>query len=131
MVQPRVWLMTGIALAGLAVGMGAFGAHWLKDRLAVNQRGETFETAARYQMYHALALIALGLWAERNARRRGIAAGVCFLLGTVIFSGSLYILALSNVTGWGAVAPIGGVFQLLGWGLWFFTAVTEKSTESS
>lgn len=121
-----LWLLIGILLAATGVGIGAFGAHGLKDTLAATGRAENFETGVKYQMYHALALIAVALWAQRANPATSITGiGICFAAGIVIFSGSLYILAVTNVTKWGMVTPIGGVLFLVGWGLWAWKAISE------
>jgi len=107
----------GALSAFLAVAAGAFGAHALRGAIAPD-RLQVFETAARYQMFHALALIAVHLVrAQRgDASRRALGvAGALFAAGTVLFSGSLYALALSGARRWGAVTPIGGVAFLAGW----------------
>jgi uncharacterized membrane protein YgdD (TMEM256/DUF423 family) len=111
-----LWLRIGALLGGLAVAAGAFGAHGLKDRLDARAL-ELFETAARYQMYHALALLAVGLWLQSAPipRLAGQVAGWGFLVGTLVFSGSLYLLALSGQRWLGAITPIGGVAFLVGW----------------
>lgn len=102
----------GALNAAVAVGAGAFAAHGLRDRL--DPRGlEVFETAARYQMYHAIAIVLAGILATRGAQ----AAGWIFQAGVVLFSGSLYVLALTGVKGLGAITPLGGVAFLAGW-LW-------------
>lgn len=97
-------------LAGSAVALGAFGAHALKNILEPKYL-EIFETAVRYQMYHALALLALGLagWKGRSS--------LWLLAGTLIFSGSLYLLAFTRVDILGAITPIGGILQIVGWGM--------------
>lgn len=103
------------ALSGcIAVACGAFGAHALKARLTPEQL-QVWETAARYQMYHALALVAVGLLVSRNPSTWGTRAGWSFLLGTLLFSGSLYALAMSGIRGLGAITPLGGVAFLAGW----------------
>lgn len=108
--------------AGLAVAAGAFGAHALRARLSPEALG-AFETGARYQMYHALALFVVA-WAEsRWPGTLVTAAGWLFVAGTVLFSGSLYALALSGTRWWGAVTPLGGLCFLAGWsalafGIW-------------
>lgn len=113
----RRFLLLGALSGLLAVAAGAFGAHALRavltpDLLAV------FETGARYQMYHALALVLVALVSAAAPQRRTVAtAGWCFVLGTLLFSGSLYALALTGLRWWGAVTPVGGVCFLLGWGL--------------
>ena len=108
--------LTLAALSGfVSVALGAFGAHALKSRLAADMLA-IFETGVRYQMYHSLALLAVGVLTLLlpNARSLGI-AGWLFCAGMVIFSGSLYLLSLSGVKIWGAVTPIGGLFLLAGW----------------
>ena len=103
----RLWLAVAAVNGALAVAAGAFGAHGLQDQLTPRML-DVFETGARYQMYHALAM---GLAAMAGAR----SAAILFLCGIALFSGSLYLLALSG-TGWlGAVTPLGGVFFLAGW----------------
>ena len=104
----------GAVIAGLAVAAGAFGAHALRARL---EPGDllVFETAARYQMYHGLALIAAGWVADRWPGPLAGAAGWCFLLGVVLFSGSLYALTLSGIRMLGAITPLGGVAFMAGW----------------
>jgi uncharacterized membrane protein YgdD (TMEM256/DUF423 family) len=102
-------------LGGLAVAAGAFGAHALRARLPAELLA-IFETAARYQMYHALAIFA-ALWLASRGADPALNAGWCFAAGTLIFSGSLYVLALSGVRAWGAVTPWGGLLLLIGWGL--------------
>ncbi len=114
--RERTFIGLGAMSAFVAVAAGAFGAHGLRDTLTPD-RLAVFETAARYQMYHALALLAVGLLSTRRRGRGAPAAGWLFLLGTVLFSGSLYVLALSGVRWWGAVTPFGGVAWLLGWAL--------------
>jgi uncharacterized membrane protein YgdD (TMEM256/DUF423 family) len=105
----------GGSLAGLAVALGAFGAHALKARLDPDMLAN-FETGARYQMYHALALLAVA-WAV--ARWPGVSlpplAGWLFVAGIVLFSGSLYLMALTGMRWLGAVTPVGGAAFLAGW----------------
>lgn len=104
----------GATLAGLAVAAGAFGAHALRARLTPGDL-QVFETAARYQMYHGLALVAAGWVSDRWPGRLPSAAAWCFLLGVVLFSGSLYALTLSGVRALGAITPLGGICFLAGW----------------
>lgn len=114
-----MWICIG-ALSGLvAVAAGAFGAHGLKARLAPDLLA-VFETGARYQMYHALALVLVGVLALRvSPDAQGLSslkwAGGLFLAGTLLFSGSLYVLALSGQRWLGAVTPLGGLCFLAGW----------------
>lgn len=110
----RLFFGLGSASALIAVGAGAFGAHALRARLTPEYL-TVFETAARYQMYHALALLAVAGAISRWPGALPIYAGWLFVGGTVLFSGSLYLLALSGVRWWGAVTPLGGVAFLAGW----------------
>lgn len=109
----KATLITGITAGLLGVGIGAFGAHALKEILITNGRTETFELAVRYQFYHAFALIAAGILQRLDLA--GKVAAPLFTAGIVIFSGSLYILSLSGNTIWGAVTPIGGLCLIAGW----------------
>jgi len=105
------------AISGLvSVAAGAFGAHALKTRLAADQLA-AFETGARYQTYHALALMAVAWAASRTPTPtpQTVWAGWLFLSGTVLFSGSLYMLALTGARWWGTVTPLGGVSFIVGW----------------
>ncbi len=112
----RRTIAAGALLAMLAVIAGAFGAHGLKSSLDSYSLG-IFETAARYQMYHSLALLVVGLLASRAeySRRWLIAAALAFGFGILLFSGSLYLLALTGIGWLGAITPFGGVVFLLGW----------------
>ena len=101
-------------MSGLAVAAGAFGAHALRARLAPGDL-LVFETGARYQMYHGLALIAAGWAAERWPGPLASAAGWCFLIGIVLFSGSLYALTFGAPRPFGIVTPFGGVALIAGW----------------
>lgn len=114
------WIVTGSLLAGLGVGMGAFGAHGLEHRLEANQTTAIYQTAAQYQMYHSLAILAVGLLASRGGSAN--VAGWAFVVGIALFSGSLYILALSGIKWLGAITPFGGLGFLVGWGALAFTA---------
>ena len=110
----RLFFGLGALSAMLGVGAGAFGAHALRARLTAEHLA-VFETAARYQMYHALALLAVAWAVTRWPGALPVWAGWLFVAGTVLFSGSLYILALSGIRWWGAVTPLGGVAFLAGW----------------
>lgn len=110
----RVWLLIAALNGFVAVAAGAFAAHTLQSRLDARAL-QVFETGACYQMYHALA-IGLTAFAMRDAARQPAQiAAALFLAGIVLFSGSLYLLALSGVRGLGAVTPFGGFAFLLGW----------------
>ena len=124
--RQRVTLLTGIAMATLAVAIGAFGAHGLKDILAQNNREETFELAVRYQFYHAFALLFTGMLMGQYLSPAAKYAALCFTAGIVLFSGSLYLLSLSGITMFGAVTPFGGLLFIIGWVLLFWTVYTKK-----
>lgn len=103
------------ALSGLlAVALGAFGAHALRARLDP-ARLEVFETAARYQLVHAVALLAIAALLARGPSRAFSTGAALFAAGTVVFAGSLYALALTGVRAWGAVTPLGGACLIAGW----------------
>jgi uncharacterized membrane protein YgdD (TMEM256/DUF423 family) len=110
----RLFAVLGAVSAFIAVAAGAFAAHALRARLAPETLA-VFETGARYQMYHALGLLAVAWLAERTASREARWAGYLFIAGTVLFSGSLYALALSGIAGLGAITPLGGIAFLAGW----------------
>lgn len=109
------WVMTGSLVAMLAVMLGAFGAHGLKN-IYNEQQLSWFDTAYQYQMIHAVALILTGLLASASNTGKWLKpAAYSFLLGIVFFSGSLYLLSATQVRILGAVTPIGGVLFILGW----------------
>lgn len=112
----RLWIVIGAASAFVSVAAGAFGAHALKARLSADLL-TIFETGARYQMYHSLGLIAVGLLAASRPSGLLDGAGWAMLAGILLFSGSLYALALSGVRALGAITPLGGVGFLVGWAL--------------
>ena len=112
----RLLIQLAAVFGGLGVAIGAFGAHALHDMLVKAGRADTFETAVRYQFYHTLAVLAIGvLWAARPELRSLGTTGALWLGGIVVFSGSLYALCFTGVTKLGAVAPIGGLLFLAGW----------------
>jgi uncharacterized membrane protein YgdD (TMEM256/DUF423 family) len=110
----RLFVALGALSGFIAVGTGAFGAHALKARLAPDLLA-VFETASRYQMYHALALVAAGWVAARWPGALAQWAGWLFVAGTIVFSGSLYTLALTGLRWLGAITPLGGLCFLAGW----------------
>jgi uncharacterized membrane protein YgdD (TMEM256/DUF423 family) len=110
----RLFGVLGACSAFLAVAAGAFGAHALRARVGADLLA-TFETAARYQMYHALALLAVAWLATRTPAPQVVWAGWLFVAGTLVFSGSLYALVLSGQRWLGAVTPVGGLAFLAGW----------------
>lgn len=110
----KVFLLLGSLSAAFGVGAGAFGAHGLKAALSPDLLA-TYETAVRYQMYHAFGMIAAGLLWAHVPHRLLRAAGWCFVAGTLFFSGSLYALVLSGIRWLGAITPFGGVAFIVGW----------------
>ncbi len=111
----KLFLALGGLYGLLGVALGAFGAHALRERLAPELLG-AWKTAVEYQFYHALALLAVGWLLRESASAIWLqAAGISFALGVLLFSGSLYALALSGVRILGAVTPLGGLAFLLGW----------------
>ncbi len=127
------WSTIGAALGGLAVIFGAFAAHFLDGYFAEEYAGQVkkvtgvevpaaekylndFKTGAQYQMYHSIALLLVGFAGLTSQKKKLLnIAGWCFLLGIILFSGSLYVLTLSGQTFWGAIAPIGGTLLIVGW----------------
>jgi uncharacterized membrane protein YgdD (TMEM256/DUF423 family) len=137
------WLRVGATLAGAGVAAGAFGAHALEARIEPDLL-EIFETGVRYQIYHALALVLVGVAELRTdprthdsptgspdrdlgSRERRLAwSGRLFTIGILIFSGSLYLLALTGQRWLGAVTPLGGLAFLLGWGSLAFAGLGRR-----
>lgn len=112
--QPFVLL--GAINALISVAAGAFGAHALRSRLTPEMLN-IFETAARYQMYHAFGLFVIGWVARTRPSPAADIAGWCLFIGIILFCGSLYILALSGLRWLGAITPLGGLAFLIGWAL--------------
>jgi uncharacterized membrane protein YgdD (TMEM256/DUF423 family) len=115
----------GAASGLIAVAAGAFGAHGLRSRLTPEYLA-VFETAARYQMYHALALLAVAWAVGRWPSPLTSWAGWLFVAGTVLFSGSLYILAFTGTRWWGGITPLGGLAFLVGWLCLLLSAVRPR-----
>jgi uncharacterized membrane protein YgdD (TMEM256/DUF423 family) len=118
----------GSVLAGFGVVFGAFGAHALKASLSPKMLS-TFETGVRYQMYSALGLLALTWAISRWPERRVVPAAWLLLAGTVVFSGSLYLLVLTGARWFGAITPIGGVALIAGWGYAAWRLVVPAPSE--
>jgi uncharacterized membrane protein YgdD (TMEM256/DUF423 family) len=112
----KTFFAIGAVLAGLGVALGAFGAHGLKSTLSADMLAN-FETGVRYQMVHALALlvVALALGMAQWQNRLLVVGGWLFVVGVVIFSGSLYVLSITGLRWLGAITPIGGVAFIAGW----------------
>jgi uncharacterized membrane protein YgdD (TMEM256/DUF423 family) len=116
MMKDIFFIKLAAILGALAVGIGAFGAHGLEPVLETYNRVDTFETAVKYHFYHTLAILLVGvLLAFGNGNKLLRASAWSFLLGILIFSGSLYVLSVTNITWLGAVTPIGGVAFIVGW----------------
>jgi uncharacterized membrane protein YgdD (TMEM256/DUF423 family) len=111
----RTFLILGAVMGFLGVALGAFGAHALDATLKANQREGTFETATQYHLYHALALLAVAWAAARWPDSLTYWAGYLFILGIIVFSGSLYALSITNQRWLGAITPLGGLAFLAGW----------------
>lgn len=111
----------------MAVMLGAFGAHALKPILTHYDRLETYELAVRYHFYHTLALLAIGLLMERISGKSIRVSAVAMIVGIILFSGSLYVLALFNTTAVVFITPVGGVFLICGWALLLFSVLSNKS----
>jgi len=119
----RTALISGAILGGLAVILGAFGAHYLSAFLEETGRHSTYDTAVKYQFIHALLLIVLGL----NGDKVQVKLPVYFALyGTIIFSGSLYLLIFTGITALGAITPIGGLLMILSWAFLAINASKAK-----
>jgi uncharacterized membrane protein YgdD (TMEM256/DUF423 family) len=118
-----VW---GSLICAIAVAIGAFGAHAWKDYLVSINRLDTFETAARYQMYGGLALLLLGILQNQYSHKLLKITGYLFITGSIIFSGSLYLICLTQQKIFGAIAPIGGLAYILGFLLIAYTEVRGK-----
>jgi uncharacterized membrane protein YgdD (TMEM256/DUF423 family) len=121
-------LLAATLFGGLAVVFGAFGSHALRGRLTPEQLA-IFEIGVRYQMYHALALLGVAVLVVRMpGTSLPLAAGWLFIIGVVIFSGSLYLLALTGTRAMGAITPIGGVLLIVGWALLSLAALRGLTT---
>ena len=114
MTPVRVFALAGAVLGLVAVALGAFGAHALRSRVTPELLA-TFETGVRYHVYHALALFACAWAMDRWPSPQVVWAGGLFVTGIVLFSGSLYLLALTGARWWGGVTPLGGLAFLAGW----------------
>lgn len=126
-IRPTVW---GIVFSGLAVVFGAFGAHALSGRLEP-QELEVFKTGVQYQMYHGLALILAGIMFKSKPSANLYNAAICFILGTLLFSGSLYLITLGKIARidfkWvGPITPVGGLGFITGWALMLYHHVTKR-----
>ncbi|MCU0387574.1 MAG: DUF423 domain-containing protein [Chitinophagaceae bacterium] len=125
--RPTIW---GTAMSGVAVILGAFGAHALTERLEPPAI-EVFKTAVQYQMYHGLALILTGILLKSKPSKNIANAALSFIIGIFLFSGSLYLITLGKLTNselsWiGPITPIGGLAFIIGWGLLVYHQVSKR-----
>jgi uncharacterized membrane protein YgdD (TMEM256/DUF423 family) len=116
------WYNYGIIFALLSVGLGAFGAHGLSEILTNNKMVDTFQTAVRYHMFHSLALLFVGI----NAKNELTKDGLFFVIGIILFSGSLYLLAITNIKWLGAITPLGGVAFGIGWIIMLIKSIKQN-----
>ncbi len=123
--MPGTWVAVAAVNGLMAVIAGAFGAHALKDRLEPGQLA-TFEVGVRYQMYHALGLMAVAWVMSVRPTRVATASAVCMLVGIVLFSGSLYGLSLAKWRWLGPITPIGGLCFIVGWVLLAIAALKTR-----
>jgi len=117
----RIFITLGAINGFLAVALGAFAAHGLKQRIDPDMLA-VFETGARYHSIHSVALVAVGLLALHHASGSLSAAGISLLVGMLLFSGSLYVMAVTGIRGLGAITPFGGLALLAGWALMAYSA---------
>ena len=133
----KIFLVFSGFSGAIAVALGAMAAHFLKSKLETGLITETnlqtFETAARYQMYHSIALLVLAFIIDKNPNKLLNKAGYCFMAGIVFFSGSLYLLSTAGLMGmtkvnWlGPITPIGGLFFICGWLLLGFSGIKRNN----
>ncbi len=118
----NTWVLVGAISGFITVALGAFGAHGLKELLKTNHTTDIFNKAVLYQMFHTIALLIVGIL-EISTQKSMFLSGLFFTTGILIFSGSLYFLAITNLTWLGAVTPIGGICFLAGWVclIWYIT----------
>ncbi|CAA0333902.1 MULTISPECIES: DUF423 domain-containing protein [Alteromonas] len=128
-VLAKPFLLAGALFAGLAVILGAFAAHGLKGVLTAQQLS-TFETGVRYQMYHALAVLLLPALSNYISSKWVNRVALCFVIGCVLFSGSLYALSISGIKWFGPITPLGGLFFIIGWALLLVGLLVTGNTDS-
>ncbi|MBK9123202.1 MAG: DUF423 domain-containing protein [Chloroflexi bacterium] len=122
----KVIAVLGALLGASGVALGAFGAHGLSAVLEANGRTATYDTAVRYHLIHAAALIGIAALAAALNTSALVPAGVVLTIGTAVFSGALYLLAIFDLRIMGAIAPIGGVLMVAGW-VWVLIAVLRHT----
>ena len=125
MVLNKLFIVIGAVLGALAVVFGAFGAHKLKTYLVELNRFDTFETGVKYQMYHAIALILIGILYSQHGSKLLMWSGYSMALGVLLFSGSLYLLCFTTWKWLGPITPLGGLFFIIGWVLIVFSELSK------
>jgi uncharacterized membrane protein YgdD (TMEM256/DUF423 family) len=129
MLSQKQTLLVAAALGILGVSLGAFGAHALKNLLTASGRLDTYELAVRYHFYHTFALLAVGILMDKYSSPGLGLSALLFLIGLILFSGSLYALCLLNISKIAIITPFGGVFLIAGWAT-LFTAILRNSKKS-
>ena len=136
--QGRIWIAIGAILGLTGVGLGAFGAHGLEDMLAklaesdpelAGRRLDNWETAAHYQMIHAIGIVLTGLAMQFFRSKALLVAAIGFLIGVLVFSGMLYLLVLTEIKILGAIVPIGGVAMMVGWAALAFATLFQSTQQ--
>jgi uncharacterized membrane protein YgdD (TMEM256/DUF423 family) len=122
----KQWMLAGSVFGFFSVALGAFGAHALKESLSERSL-EIFQTGVQYQMFHSLALLALGVWSALQPSVSTSFSGYAFVTGVVLFSGSLYALAVTQIHYLGMITPLGGVSFLLGWASFAWSVLKSSS----
>ncbi len=115
----KTFLLIATVFGALSVILGAFGAHALKDMLSTTGHLDTFNTAVKYQFYHTLALLAVGILMKDFNNSQFLWSGYAFIVGIILFSGSLYVISFANVGVFGIITPVGGLSLIAGWILLF------------
>jgi uncharacterized membrane protein YgdD (TMEM256/DUF423 family) len=126
MTADKLFLLFGCVVTGSGVALGAFGAHGLRKTLSPEMMS-VYQTGVLYQLVHGVALLAVGLALRQYGGSLLAGAGWALLLGTVLFSGSLYVLSISSIRYIGIVTPLGGVAFIVGWALFFFAILRSSS----
>jgi uncharacterized membrane protein YgdD (TMEM256/DUF423 family) len=129
MLSQKQTLLVAAALGILGVSLGAFGAHALKNLLTASGRLDTYELAVRYHFYHTFALLAVGILMDKYSSSRLGLSALLFLIGLILFSGSLYALCLLNISKIAIITPFGGVFLIAGWAT-LFISILRNSKKS-
>jgi len=124
--KPQMILKLASIIGCLAVVFGAFGAHSFESILLENNRVDTFETAVQYHFYHVIILVLISILIQKNKSIYLVRSAYLLIVGILLFSGSLYVLALTNITILGAITPIGGLCFIAGWTCLFYSAKDQK-----